>query len=308
MKNKKLLGNALLLLTAMIWGTAFVFQRVGMENIGPVTFTAARMALAAVAIGTLAFLTRRKEKAAGEMPEEGKSRVRNTVIGGICCGSFLTIATILQQKGLIYTTAGKAGFITAMYILMVPVISFVFLKKRYTWTVWLAVVLGMTGMYFLCINEGFSLAYGDIFIAVSALFFSFHILCCDYFVRLGNPLSISAIQFAASAVIAFVAALIMEEPGVDQLVSALVPIIYCGIVSGGIGYTLQMVAQKYTDPAIASILMSMESVFALIAGVIILNEQMSARELSGCVIMFIAIILVQVPSFKGAKSLKDKES
>lgn len=301
MKNKKLLGNGLLLLTAMIWGTAFVFQRVGTENIGPITFTAARMTLAAVVIGAVAILTQRKERASEKATEAGKNRSRNTVIGGICCGTFLTIATILQQKGLVYTTAGKAGFITAMYILMVPVISFVFLKKRYTWTVWLAVVLGVTGMYFLCINEGFSLAYGDTFVAVSALFFSLHILCCDHFVQLGNPLSISAIQFAASAVISFVAAFIMEEPGIDQLVSAMVPIVYCGIVSGGIGYTFQMVAQKYTDPAIASILMSMESVFALIAGVILLDEKMSARELSGCVIMFAAIILVQIPSFKRKK-------
>ena len=308
MKNKKLLGNGLLLLTAMIWGTAFVFQRVGMENIGPVTFTAARMALAAVVIGTLAFILRRKEKVSGKPSQEPKSYGRDTVVGGICCGSLLTIATILQQKGLVYTTAGKAGFITALYILLVPVLSFWFLKKKYTWYVWIAVLLGMTGMYFLCINEGFSLEYGDIFVAVSALFFSFHILCCDHFVQLGNPLSISAIQFAASAVISFVAALIMEEPSIDQLVSAAVPIVYCGIVSGGIGYTLQMVAQKYTDPAIASMLMSMESVFALIAGVILLNEHMSSRELSGCIIMFIAIVLVQIPSFTREKSLKDKKN
>ena len=200
----------------------------------------------------------------------------------------------MQQTGLVYTTAGKAGFITAMYILLVPVIGFIFLKRKNSWIVWIAVLMGVIGMYFLCISDGFSFSAGDTFVCICAFFFSFHILCCDHFVSRGNAVCISAIQFTTATVISAVAAFIMEDPGMDKFVSAIVPIVYCGIVSGGIGYTLQIVGQKYTDPTIASLLMSLESVFAVITGVIVLHEQMSIREIIGCVIMFAAIILVTV--------------
>ena len=301
-KKNKLLGNGLLLFTALIWGTAFVFQRVGMESIEPITFNAARMALAALATGLVALLPRRKEQ---NFPvEERKQYRKNTITGGICCGCFLSLASILQQMGLVYTTAGKAGFITAMYILLVPILGFVFFKKKNTWLVWLSVLLGVAGMYFLCISGEFRLSYGDALICGCALFFSCHILCCDYFVRRGHPIWISAIQFATATVISSVAAMLAEEPSVEKLVSAAIPILYCGVVSGGIGYTLQIVAQKYTDPTIASLLMSMESVFAVIAGVLLLQERMSVRELSGCVIILVAIVLVQLPLPKGRRSLK----
>lgn len=292
MKNRKILGNGLLLLTALVWGTAFVFQRVGMEKIEPITFSAARMALAAVMVGAVAYLTRRKKKYSAD---EQKEYNKNTVIGGVVCGSLLAVASILQQAGLVYTTAGKAGFITAMYMLMVPIFAYIIFKKKSSWWVWLAVLLGVVGMYFLCITDGFTLSNGDALVALCAVVFTFHILSCDHFTRKGDSITISAIQFATATVISTVIAFIAETPTWEGIVSALVPIMYCGIVSGGIGYTLQMVAQKYTEPAIASLLLSMESVFALIAGVILLNESMSTRELLGCIIMFVAIILVQIP-------------
>ena len=298
MKNKKLLGNSLLLFTAMIWGTAFVFQRVGMESIEPVTFNAARMALAAVFVGSVSFLLWKKEKKSISQvrtAEERRRYTRNTVIGGVCCGCFLSIASILQQMGLVYTTAGKAGFITAMYILLVPITGCLLFRKRNTWLVWLAVLFGVAGMYFLCITEEFRLSHGDTLICLCALFFTFHILCCDHFAPRGDPIRISAIQFATATVISAVAAAVFETPTAEKIASALVPILYCGLVSGGIGYTLQIVAQKYTDPTIASLLMSMESVFAMIAGTVLLGEQMTARELTGCLIMFVAIVLVQIP-------------
>lgn len=302
-KNKKLLGNGLLLFTALIWGTAFVFQRVGMESIEPITFNAARMALAAVAVGMVALLTQRNGRDFPEnrSVEEQKQYKKSTIIGGICCGCFLSLASILQQMGLVYTTAGKAGFITAMYMLLVPIIGFVFFKKKNTWLVWLSVLLGVVGMYFLCISGEFRLAYGDSLVCICAVFFSCHILCCDHFVQRGNPIWISTIQFATATVISSVVAMIVEEPNVEKLVSAVIPILYCGVVSGGIGYTLQIVAQKYTDPTIASLLMSMESVFAVIAGAILLRERMSSRELFGCVMMLAAIVLVQIPLPKGRR-------
>ena len=314
MKNRKLLGNLLLLLTAMIWGTAFVAQRVGMDAIEPITFNAARMWLAAVAIGAVAFLTRRNRQkgqlqknaekqiaadgvagAVTGLGDPAQERRRNTLIGGICCGCFLTAASLFQQMGIVYTTAGKAGFITALYMLFVPILSFILFKKKNTWLVWTGVLIGVIGMYLLCITDGFSLTYGDMLVCICALLFSCHILCCDHFVRLGNPLFISAIQFTTVAVISSVAAFIAEEPSWQKVISAAIPILYCGIVSGGIGYTLQMIAQKYTDPTIASLLMSLESVFAVIAGALLLGERMTARELAGCIIMFAAIVLVQIP-------------
>ena len=318
MKNRKLLGNLLLLLTAMIWGTAFVAQRVGMDSIEPITFNAARMWLAAVAIGSAAFLTRRNRqnnRQKRQMPKDSEKQInadgasgavtglgdpaqdrrRNTIIGGICCGTFLTAASLFQQMGIVYTTAGKAGFITALYMLFVPILSFILFKKKNTWLVWTGVLIGVIGMYLLCITDDFSLTYGDMLVCICALLFSCHILCCDHFVRLGNPLFISAIQFTTVAVISSVAAFIAEEPSWQKVISAAIPILYCGIVSGGIGYTLQMIAQKYTDPTIASLLMSLESVFAVIAGALLLGERMTARELAGCIIMFAAIVLVQIP-------------
>ena len=294
--NKRMLGNALLMLTAMIWGTAFVFQRVGMESIEPITFNAARMALAAVAVGAVSAMpiASEKEKLASYTVKECAEYRKNTIIGGICCGTFLAAASIFQQMGVVYTTAGKAGFITAMYMLLVPVINFVFFKKRNSWIVWLAVLLGVVGMYLLCMTEGFSLGRGDTLVCICAVLFSGHILCCDHFVKLGNPIRISAIQFASCTVISAVAALILEQPSMAKIVSAAIPILYCGIVSGGIGYTLQIIAQKFTDPTVASLLMSLESVFAVIAGALLLGERMTSRELLGCAIMFAAIVLVQI--------------
>jgi drug/metabolite transporter (DMT)-like permease len=268
-----------------------------MESIEPITFNAARMGLAAVAVGLVAFLTRRRERESSALrtAAEQKQYRSNTIIGGICCGVFLALGSILQQMGIVYTTAGKAGFITTMYMLLVPVIGFVFFKKKNTWLVWLAVLLGVIGMYFLCISGEFRLSHGDFLICICAVFFSCHILCCDHYAERGDPIRISAIQFATVTIISAVVAFAAEQPSMGKLASALIPILYCGLVSGGIGYTLQIVAQKYTDPTIASLLLSMESVFAVIAGVVLIHERMSIRELSGCIIMFAAIILVQIP-------------
>ena len=297
MKNKKLLGSLLLTLTALIWGTAFAAQRKGMESIEPITFTAARNVLSAAAVGLAAFIAGLGGRDRGGLADaERRSRRKNTVIGGLCCGCFLASASIFQQMGVVYTTAGKAGFITAMYMLLVPVIGFVFFRRRNPLTVWLAVAVGVLGMYLLCMEGGFRLTRGDALVCVCAVLFSCHILCCDHFARLGDPLWISAIQFATTMVISGTAAFIMEQPTREKIISAAVPILYCGIVSGGIGYTLQMTAQRFTDPTVASLLMSLESVFAVLAGAVLLGERMSGRELAGCGVMFAAIVLVQIPA------------
>ena len=293
MKNKQMLGNLLLILTAMIWGMAFAFQRQGMDSIEPATFTAVRMGLAAAVVSMIAVAFQKKNDIS---PEDAASYRKNTVIGGICCGVFLASASLFQQAGIVYTTAGKAGFITAMYMLLVPIISFVFFRKKNTWLVWLAVLIGVCGMYLLCMTEGFHLARGDTLVCVCAFLFSGHILCCDHFASRGYPLGISAVQFLTCSLISGISALITEKPDWQQITAAAVPILYCGIMSGGVGYTLQLIAQKFTEPTIASLLMSLESVFAVTGGALLLHERMTPRELLGCVVMFAAIILVQLPA------------
>ncbi len=292
MRHRQLLGSLILLIVAVIWGTAFAFQRMGTGVIGPMTFTASRMTLSAVAVGFVSFLIKDPDMAdaAGS-----SARRRDTMKGGILCGLFLVSATLFQQIGIAYTTAGKAGFITALYILLVPIISTVFLRKPSSWIVWIAVLLGLAGMYLLCMTEGFSLARGDALVCVCAMLFTGHILCCDRYAGRGNPVRISAIQFVTASVVSWTLAFIFETPSVEAIRSALVPILYCGLASGGIGYTLQIVAQRFTNPTVASLLMSFESVFAVLGGAVLLHERMSTRELLGCMVMFIAIIVVQVP-------------
>ena len=221
--------------------------------------------------------------------------LRCSPAGGLCCGGFLAAATLFQQAGIVTTTAGKAGFITAMYMLLVPVLGFVLFRRKNGALVRAAVALGVAGMYLLCMTERFTLARGDALVCVCALLFSGHILCCDHFARRGDPIRISAVQFCAAALVSLAAAALCEQPSWAKICSAAVPILYCGILSGGVGYTLQMTAQRFTDPTIASLLMSLESVFAVLAGALLLGERMSAREGFGCALMFAAIILVQLP-------------
>ena len=292
MKNRKLLGNTILIFTAAIWGMGFAWQRLGMEDIGPVTFTASREIISAVFIGLTAAVLRRIRRT-GNNKTEGYDPAA-TLRGGICCGCFLVAATLFQQMGIVYTSAGKAGFITAMYMLFVPVITFLVFKKRHSLLVWLAVAVGVIGMYLLCVDESLSFTKGDAMMLVCALLYSCHILCCDHFAKKGDPITISAIQFATASVIATVLAFVFETPSMGAVIAAIMPIMYCGLVSGGMGYTLQMVGQRYADPAPASLIMSFEAVFAVLGGALMLHERMSIRETAGSVIMFAAIILVQI--------------
>lgn len=297
----KILGNVLLLLAAAIWGTAFSFQRMGMDSIEPTTFNSARMILAAIAVTPFSFLVK-KDSDVDKVEYD-----RNTLLGGVLCGLFLSAASILQQMGLVYTSAGKTGFITAMYMLLVPVFSLLLFRKKSPALVWLAVLLGLVGMYLLCIKEDFSLGRGDPYLMVCAVCYSFHIIFCGRYAKHGNPVGIAAIQFAVAALISTVLAFLTEQPTWDKIQKAAMPILYCGLVSGGVGYTLQTVAQKFTDPAVASILMSLESVFSVIAGMFILGERMPAKEAIGCAVMFAAVILVQLPARKGPKVAENRK-
>lgn len=300
MEKRKLVGNLLLLITAIIWGTSFVYQRTGMEYIEPITFCASRNVLAAFLISALsAFMGKRDAKMHPDRTPDEKERIkRATILGGISCGVMLSLASISQQMGMVYTTAGKGGFITSLYMVIVPIFNFLLFRKRNPIIVWAAVVIGVIGLYLLCATDGFNLSKGDTLVVICAFLYAGHILCADRFVDDGDPVAISAIQFIVCAVICTVGAFIFEEPTWEKVVSAAVPILFCGLLSSCLGYTFQIIAQKMTDPTSASLILSLESVFSVIFGALLLGERMTGREIIGCVIMFAAIIMVQIPTFK----------
>ena len=295
--TKNLKNNFLLILTALIWGCAFVAQSVGVDYVGPFTFNSVRNILGGLALLPVIFVlekTKKKEEKA-QVNEEEKEKERKTlIIGGICCGFFLAVASSLQQIGLMYTTAGKAGFITALYILIVPILGLV-IGKKVGVKIWIGVALAVAGMYCLCITEGFSIAKGDILVMICAVVFSFHILVIDYFSPKVDGVKMSCIQFWVCGFLCSIPMFLTENPQIAQILDAWLPIAYAGILSCGVAYTLQIVAQKNVEPTVASLLLSLESVFAVLAGGIILHESLSIKETAGCVLVFAAIILAQLP-------------
>ena len=293
MDRKRWLANVLLFLTAMIWGAAIALQRAGMDRIGPAAFNGSRMALAALAVTPAALLLRARGKRARGASAQ-RERDRDTLLGGALCGLCLGTATLLQQVGLVSTAAGKAAFLTAVYMLLVPLLL-ALSGRRQPRTVWIAVAAGLAGMYLLCVTEGLRLMRGDALCCASALFFALHILCCGRYARTGEPVGVAAVQFAVSSLISWSVSLLTERTGAEAFRAALWPLLYCGVLSGGVGFTLQIVAQKHTDPTVASLLMSLEAVFAAIAGVLLLRERMSPREIAGCALLFAAVVLVQLP-------------
>lgn len=285
---KQLRANALLLLAAVIWGAAFVAQSVGMDHVGPFTFLASRSFLGALALLPVIFF---REKKAPK--KENKMLLWK---GGVACGTLLFLASLLQQIGLQYTSAGKAGFLTAMYMIFVPIVGLLFGKKPGK-RVALAVILAVVGMYLLCLWDGgiSGLNRGDVLQFLCALGFTGHILVIDHFSGGVDGVKMSCIQFLTCGILALLVVPFVEAPSLSSLISGAVPILYAGILSSGVGYTLQIVAQKDTDPTVASLLMSLESVFSLVFGMLLLRERMTVAEMLGCILMFAAIIWVQIP-------------
>ena len=295
MNQKTVRSNLLLALAAFIWGVAFVAQSVGMEYVGPFTFNASRFLIGGtVLIPCIALLKKVNGKNEKEEKERMEQQRKDGIVGGICCGMALFVASSFQQFGVLYTTVGKAGFITALYIVIVPILG-IFMKKKAAWTVWVSVAIATVGMYLLCMTEGLSIAKGDVYVFICAICFSFHILIIDHFSPKADGVVISCIQFFTAGVLSFIPALMMEKPEMASILAAWAPILYAGVMSCGVAYTLQVVAQKNTDPVIASLILSLESVFSLIAGWVILGQKLSAKELLGCVLVFCAILLAQIP-------------
>ena len=291
----------LLLLTAFIWGVAFVAQSVGMDYVGPLTFNASRFIIGAIfLIPCIAFLDKLKEKenqAAGKNIPAAPQNKKVLITGGICCGIAIAAASTLQQYGIAYTTVGKAGFITALYIVIVPILG-IFLKRKPRLIIWFSVLLALVGLYFLCMTDSLSFSKGDTLVLLCAFVFSLHIMIIDHFSPMVDGVRMSCIQFAVAGVLCGIPALIFEHPTFSSLIAAWAPILYAGILSCGVAYTLQIVAQKNYDPTVASLLLSLESVFSVLAGWVILHQALSPREIFGCVLVFIAIILVQLPAPK----------
>lgn len=305
--SKKMRGNILLLLTAFIWGSAFVAQKAGMDYIQPFTFNGIRCLIGAIVLIPVVMIFAKGDPVSKEATDEEKKAHRKTlIIGGICCGLVIFTASSLQQYGLMYTTAGKSGFITALYVVLTPVCG-IFLKRKIRPITWFCVMLALFGLYLLCFKPGEPLNLGDLVTFISAFAFTAHIFVIDYFSPKVNGVKLSCIQFFVAGIISLPLAFIFEDIVWADVLTCWLPILYAGALSCGVAYTLQIIAQKDTDPMVTSILMSMESVFGVICAAIVLHEMMSLKELIGCAVMFAAIIIVQLPS-KEARGAKEEEA
>lgn len=290
-------NSLLLLLTATIWGTSFVAQSMGMDYVGAFTFNSVRSIIGAIVLLPVIWMTGRNNPGPDKTTAEKKAERKILLIGGLACGVCLCLASNFQQFGIKYTTVGKAGFITACYIVIVPVIG-IFLKKKCGPFIWAAVALALVGLYLLCITDGFSIGKGDLLVLVCAFLFSLHILVIDYFSPMVDGVKMSCIQFLVSGLLTAVPALLLESPSLSSLLTAWQPILYAGVLSSGVGYTLQIVGQKNMNPTVASLILSLESCISALAGWAILGQQLSLKEFAGCLIMFAAIILAQLPQKK----------
>lgn len=296
MNKKELRANTLLLLTAIIWGFAFVAQRVGAEFVGAFTFNGIRFAIGSASLVPLIFILDKKQ----DEIQENKENKKHTLVAGIILGVILFVASALQQAGVSHTTAGKAGFITGLYMVLVPIFG-LFLKQKTNRNTWISVVVAVIGLYLLSINEDLSIGYGDFLVLLGTIFWATHILFIDNFTKKYSPLKLSCIQFAVCSILSIVSALIFETITMEAIKGAGTAILYGGILSVGVAYTLQVVAQKDAKPTHAAIILSLESVFGAIGGALMLGESMTTRGYVGCVLIFIAIIFSQIkaPEKKG---------
>ncbi len=299
------LKNALLLFTAaLIWGSAFVAQSAGMEYVGPFTFNGIRSLIGSCFLFLFLcirrMISRRKGNGtagaqSGDGGISGKGNQKTLWLGGLACGIVLTAASSLQQIGIMYTTVGKAGFITALYIVFVPILQ-LFFKKKCGAAVWTSIGIAAAGLYLLCMKESFILQKGDFLVLLCGIVFAVHILAIDYFSPKVDSVKLSCIQFLVCGVICTAIMLVTERVDFHALFRAAPPILYAGVFSCGIAYTLQIAGQKNANPAIASLILCLESVVSAAAGFLILGQAMTGREIAGCLLMFIAVILAQMAS------------
>ena len=295
--------SLLLVLAAMIWGAAFVAQSVGTEYVGACTFVCTRYILSAAILLPLGFVKGRK---GGKTPLTRES-LKRAALGGAVCGIFLALASLSQQLGIETTTVGKGGFITALYVVGVPLLG-IFFGKRPPLKIWLCVALSVIGLYLISVKEGFVIEKGDALMILCAFVFSFQIMSVDHFSKgTDNLFLLAGFQFLTTAVTSGIGMLLFETPRWADITAAAVPILYAGVMSGAVGYTLQMAGQKYTDPALASLIMSLEAVFSALTAWVLLQERMSGREVLGSVALFAAVILAQLPGRQKKTAVKQQK-
>lgn len=296
-------GNIFLILAAIVWGMGLVSQQAGMDYLGPLSFTAVRCTLGGISmIPLVMFLQKSKSKAEGESDKDSqKQDEKGIFMASFFCALALMSLILLQQYGLLHTSVGKAGFITALYILITPVSGKFLLHKPVANNTWIGVAIALVGMYFLCLTGGIDgINMGDVIMLFAAIAASTHMHVVDHFVAKYDPVKLSCYQFTMVGLMCFVPALIFEADVFtwEYIKLSAIPILYAGLASCAVGYTFQIIGQKYTEPNTASLLLSMETVFALLAGWVILGEVLAGREYLGCAIMFIAIIVAQLPDKK----------
>lgn len=299
MQTTTLKSDLLLLVAAFIWGTTFVAQRMGMDHIGPMTYNAMRFALGAVTLVPLVI----------GIPWTGKTpplqaNTRLLLWGGGLAGLALFGGASMQQIGLVYTTAGKAGFITSLYVVLVPITG-LFLGHRCSVAVWPGAALAVAGLYLLSITESFVIGRGDLFVLVGAFFWAIHVHLIGHLARRANPLHIACIQFIACSALSLCVAIVLERISLLAILDAAIPILYGGILSAGVAFTLQVFCQRTSHPAHAAIIMSLETVFAALAGYLFLNEYLGLRGLAGCTLMLASLIVVQLPLLLGSSVTAD---
>lgn len=307
-KSTTVTKTLLLVLTALIWGFTFAFQSMAADYVGTYTYLAARSWIAVLFLIPVVKITdfmTMKQTGRSKAPDTAKGR-RNLWIAGAICGGFLCMASAFQQAGISMTTTAKASFITALYVILVPIMS-LFLGRKTDGKIWFCVAVSVVGLYFLCFKKGSLQGFGpgDILMLFAAAGFAIQILVVDWFVKDMDPIRLSQMQVGFQGLFATILMLIFEHPTVYGLTHAAVSILFAGVLSSGVAYTLQIAGQKGLNPAIASIAMCLESVFGAIGGWLILDEKLTPREMSGCALMFTAIVLAQLPSGQAKPIARD---
>lgn len=288
--GKELKASIMLFITSIIWGLAFVAQAQGMEHIGPFTFTASRSLVAIIFL----YLTYVFFNKTSKSYREQKFDMKRTIRGGVLCGLVFTFGINFQQIGLVYTTAGKASFLTALYIVFIPIIG-LFYGKKINRKLQLCIVLAMIGTYLMSVKGSLSMNIGDLITIFGSVVFAIHILMLSEFSKDTNAVLVSLIQFAVCGFFSLIAALIFEGIEIDAILKSYLAILYVGILSSGVGFTIQLMALKELDPVVASMISSLESVFGAVFGWLILSQSMSEREIIGGIIIFVATLIAQLP-------------
>lgn len=291
MRKKQGAGNLMLLAASIIWGSAFVAQKMGMDHIQPFTFQSLRSLLGSLALLPLILLTRSLRRKKG-LPLPSTDHKKQLLTGGSLCGATLFVAINLQQFGLVESSAGKAGFLTALYILLVPIYG-LFLGQKAKPSLWLSIAIATAGLYLLSVTGAFTISRGDVLLILCAFAFAAQIMIVDHYAMHVDGVMLCAMQFLVCGALSGIAMFVFEQPSLPGILASLGPLLYAGVLSSGVAYTLQILAQRTTPPAIASLLMSMEAVFAVITGVLVLGEQPTIREILGSALMFLAILLAQ---------------